>query len=1259
MAAPGACCLPDGSCVDVTSELECIGTFSGFFQGPGTLCANVDCTGPGACCLPTGACIDITGGAVECAGLNGTFIALVSCSTNPCPTALPEACCFRDGTCQDIIAVTCISQGGVPQGFGLACAAVTCGDCCFTDGSCIVTGVLSCINAGGNPGVGGVTPCDPNPCPQNNPEACCFSDGTCQDLNPPICIFLGGIPAGGGSNCATFNCGTIQACCLPDGSCVDATDIFCDNMGGIPQGPGTACANTECPEACCFVDGTCQDLTPTDCVNTMVAGGPGTPQGPGTNCTSVVCPLPPVCCCFENSTTECLSPTDCINAGGTPLGPGSCVFNGSEFQCTSSGFFIVCCLPDASGTCVETSEECCIALGGAQDTLGAPSCDGDPCPATCCLPDGTCDRIPAFQCFDNGGTIDPNNPLCLSEACCLPDGSCIETTDTCCISAGGSPQGAVSCTAINNCNVPGACCLGDGNCVDVNNSLECEALGLSFPGSFIVGVNCASNPCPGLEACCFPDGSCMDYLAGFCAANGGDPQGGGTNCATTTCPIVLGGCCFDLNGEFICTLRTEQECMNSAGTFYGVGVPCPTPTIVCPTDIVVSTDVGLCTAIVGIPDPVVTDECDDQPTFMCTRSDALPLNDPYPLGTTTITCVGQNASGIQSQQCTFDVTVEDNEPPMIVSCAGDQSSAVDENCETTITDLTQLIVVNDNCPGPITITQDPPAGTVVTVGITPITITVEDAAGNISMCTADFMAIDITPPNLACSIFGTVNVELTDDCHFDPNLDVTDNCGVASVECTRSDGRDIDDGYSFGTTTLICTATDTSGNTDTCTYIINSTYIDTIPPIITCPADIVTNNDPGKCGAIVTYPDPIAIDDCDLDPTVKCVPPSGSFFIVGTTMVTCFAIDFTGNVSTCMFAIVVNDVEPPEISCPADITVPVDSGECQAVVTWDRPFTCDNCDCVEVECDPSSGSAFPIGTTIVTCTATDSSDNQAQCTFTVTVNDTEPPQIACPSDIVVDNDPGECGAVVFWDLPVASDTCSPVTVTCDPTPGTFFPIGISRVECVAVDIFGNRAACSFCIIVNNVEPIVISCPANIIQMVGSEITQLELIIPKPVVMSGSCSIISVTNDYNDTEDASDVYPLGTTVITWTATDIDGNGISCKQYIKLVSLDVTQFGDCHTLANPGNSLENRLNNMMMTLINRINDVINGNTVFNGSPIFESDILLSNNKIRGVAEPVCPVDAANKKYVDEQLDRKIEELRNELEKKFISILDPENT
>jgi hypothetical protein len=76
---------------------------------------------------------------------------------------------------------------------------------------------------------------------------------------------------------------------------------------------------------------------------------------------------------------------------------------------------------------------------------------------------------------------------------------------------------------------------------------------------------------------------------------------------------------------------------------------------------------------------------------------------------------------------------------------------------------------------------------------------------------------------------------------------------------------------------------------------------DTEPPTITCPANITTSNDPGQCGAVVLY-NFLTSDNCP-GVTLEAVPPSGSFFPVGTTTVTGVATDAAGNSTQCNFSV--------------------------------------------------------------------------------------------------------------------------------------------------------------------------------------------------------------------------------------------------------------------------------------------------------------------------------------------------------------------
>jgi hypothetical protein len=153
------------------------------------------------------------------------------------------------------------------------------------------------------------------------------------------------------------------------------------------------------------------------------------------------------------------------------------------------------------------------------------------------------------------------------------------------------------------------------------------------------------------------------------------------------------------------------------------------------------------------------------------------------------------------------------------------------------------------------------------------------------------------------------------------------------------------------------------------------------PCTITCPANQTQQNDPNQCGAVVTYPAPTTVGTCG---TVVCSPASGSFFPVGTTTVTCKSNNNAGPES-CTFTVTVNDTQLPIITCPGSVNSTA-TASCPIATGALANFTVtasDNCPGVTVVCIPPSGSTFPVGTTSVTCTATDASGNKASCSFTV------------------------------------------------------------------------------------------------------------------------------------------------------------------------------------------------------------------------------------------------------------------------------------
>lgn len=70
-----------------------------------------------------------------------------------------------------------------------------------------------------------------------------------------------------------------------------------------------------------------------------------------------------------------------------------------------------------------------------------------------------------------------------------------------------------------------------------------------------------------------------------------------------------------------------------------------------------------------------------------------------------------------------------------------------------------------------------------------------------------------------------------------------------------------------------------------------TTVISAAPCVVSCPSNITQQADTGQAGAIVTYETPSFTGDCGEAPPnespISCSQPSGTFFPVGTTVVTC------------------------------------------------------------------------------------------------------------------------------------------------------------------------------------------------------------------------------------------------------------------------------------------------------------------------------------------------------------------------------------
>ncbi|KPJ63465.1 hypothetical protein AMK68_03915, partial [candidate division KD3-62 bacterium DG_56] len=110
--------------------------------------------------------------------------------------------------------------------------------------------------------------------------------------------------------------------------------------------------------------------------------------------------------------------------------------------------------------------------------------------------------------------------------------------------------------------------------------------------------------------------------------------------------------------------------------------------------------------------------------------------------------------------CCIPAAVIDDTGPTISQCASDKTLSGDAACEATIPGLTGEVIASDDCDPSPSITQSPTAGTVVGLGGHPVTITVSDASGNSTTCTATVTVIDDTAPSISqCATDKTLSAD--------------------------------------------------------------------------------------------------------------------------------------------------------------------------------------------------------------------------------------------------------------------------------------------------------------------------------------------------------------------------------------------------------------------------------------------------------------------------------------------------------------------
>jgi hypothetical protein len=501
----------------------------------------------------------------------------------------------------------------------------------------------------------------------------------------------------------------------------------------------------------------------------------------------------------------------------------------------------------------------------------------------------------------------------------------------------------------------------------------------------------------------------------------------------------------------------------------------------------------------------------------------------FPAGqTTTVSCTATDQAGnTRNGSFKVKITFVDPTPPVIQEqVSGTVGSNGWYRSDVTVTwTVTDPESTPTSCPAD---TIGEPGGSASCAA---------SSAGGSSSKTVGPFKVDKTAPSI--TVPGNITAQATSASGAAVSFSATasDNLSGASVACTPASGST----FPLGTKPVACTATDGAGNSSSGNFSV--TIVDTVKPVLIGVPGAITAEATSPAGAAVSYTNPGATDNAG-PATVTCAPPSGSTFPLGASTVTCSARDGSGNQSDPgSFQITVRDSVAPAFAPKATETVQA-TAAAGTVVNYSPPTATDAVDkTLTITCTPGPGSAFPLGSTTVTCTARDDTGNQSTTSFSVIIVDTTPPVVTVPGARSLEaNGPGGSASNFAGEVS-ASDLGEPVPparISCTPAPGSTFGLGTSTVTCTATDAVGNKGTGTFTIKVTDNTPPVLHAPseaaffADAPSGISADHPAVQRFLRSPVAQDIVDEAVSISHN------APAVFPMGDTNITFRAVDDAGN-----------------------------------------------------------------------------------------------------------------------
>ena len=455
-------------------------------------------------------------------------------------------------------------------------------------------------------------------------------------------------------------------------------------------------------------------------------------------------------------------------------------------------------------------------------------------------------------------------------------------------------------------------------------------------------------------------------------------------------------------------------------------------------------------------------------------------------------------------------------------------------------------------------------------GTTGINFSANPASGNTAEVPATFgirFKGDEVPPEITLAET-SVTVEAvgpltsednsTELATFIETITVTDNkdtltTGDINAFLTNDDGEleaVAEEGLAPGTYEVTLKAVDSSGN-ESEAVVITVTIVDTTAPLLSGVNDItlaaVDANGAASAGQLQAAASDLVDGAVEIVLSVggEALPQN---FPLGATEVTVTATDAAGNTSSDTLTVTVTDQTAPVIVSASGVTFEATGAEGYTGTTDSviaAIVVSDNVDAAPtVALGDGVGSSFGFTPTDVAITVTDAAGNSTPGTVTVTVVDTTAPEFSGANQLVLTIDAETEAPVASSDERVnawlagvtASDLVDGETAVTNSELPAGFPVGPTTITFTSSDAAGNEATKEVIVLVAVGPAVSVADSITVVSLDGEAVAASQVQIAAFIAAASATDFSG--NALDVTNDAPDSFPLGETVVTFSAVDSD-------------------------------------------------------------------------------------------------------------------------